>query len=346
MVWVVRWRRWVLAFVSTAGAVLNGCVVNPNTGQEQLILVSDGEFEALALDAWNQLRAKMPSSHDREVQQRVRRVGREIVRVSGLSRKDWEFHVFDIGDPNAFALPGKIGVFTGILEVIDNDAQLAAVLGHEVGHVVGRHGQEQMSRDLLTGLGVGVVAAILQRSDTENADLMAKVLGLGVTLGVTLPFSREQESQADALGMEYMAKAGYDPREAVQVWRNMTRAGGPRLPEFLSTHPAPDSRIQQLQDLAPRWYPTYLAAIGQGDEFYTASARQFALEATKVGEVTSWHTPTSGNRGSVTPTRTYQTAAGQYCREFQQTVTVGGRTESAYGAACRQPDGTWQILSQ
>ena len=181
--------------------------------------------------------------------------GRErIAAVSGHPEWDWQFTLFDNAEPNAFALPGgKVGVYTGLFKVAKNDAQLAAVMGHEVGHAIARHGAERMSHGILTQLGGVAVGA------ATGSQAYVDLYSQAATLGVILPYSRGQESEADEIGLMLMAEAGYDPREAVKLWQNFEALGGERPPEFLSTHPAEGTRIERLQALMPEALEIYEA---------------------------------------------------------------------------------------
>ena len=212
-------------------ALIAGCESAPVTGRSQLIL--------------------LPESQDAELNRRVQEVGQRIAAVSGQPDWDWQFTVFDNPEPNAFALPGgKVGVYTGLFKVAENDAQLATVMGHEVGHAIARHGAERMSQGLLTQLGT---AALGVAAGPAYADLAAQA----ATLGVILPYSRTQESEADEIGLMLMAEAGFDPRESVKLWQNFEALGGERPPEFLSTHPAEGTRIKRLQALMPKAMEIY-----------------------------------------------------------------------------------------
>jgi len=223
-----------------------GCETAPITGRNQLILLPASQEAALGAQSYQQIRAEKPVSTDAALTRRVNEVGRRIAAVSDIADQPWEFTLFEDETPNAFALPGgKVGVYTGLFTVAQNDAQLATVLAHEIGHVVARHSSERMSRQLLVQ---GSIAAIgLGVGSDGDAQSYVQLAATAATLGVVLPFTRDQESEADRIGLIYMARAGYDPREAIQLWRNFETAGGNRSPEFLSTHPAPGTRIQQLQ---------------------------------------------------------------------------------------------------
>jgi predicted Zn-dependent protease len=176
----------------------------------------------------------------------------------------WEVEVFAEPSANAFALPGgKIGVHTGMLEVARTPDQLATVLAHEVAHVAAQHSNERLSRSSLAELGLGV-AELMVGADTPARQQLMALLGLGTQVGVLLPFDRAQESEADLLGLQMMARAGFDPRGSVELWRAMEEAGGGAPPEFLSTHPSSATRIQQLQRAMPQALALYQRARERG----------------------------------------------------------------------------------
>jgi predicted Zn-dependent protease len=206
----------------------------------------------MGLQAYQQIKQEENVSGDAALNERVQTVGQRIAAVSGQPDWDWQFTLFDNPEPNAFALPGgKVGVYTGLFKVARNDAQLATVMGHEVGHAIARHGAERMSQGILAQLGgVAVGAATGSQAYVEAYSQLA-------TLGVILPYSRTQESEADEIGLMLMAEAGYDPREAVKLWQNFEALAGERPPEFLSTHPAEGTRIERLQELMPRALEIY-----------------------------------------------------------------------------------------
>jgi metalloendopeptidase OMA1, mitochondrial len=234
-------------------AVLAGCQAAPVTGRQQLIVLPESQDAQMGLDAYQQILSESKISKDPTLNRRVQEVGRRIAAVSPHPEWEWQFTVIENDEPNAFALPGgKVGVNTGLFQVAKNDAQLAAVIGHEVAHAIARHGAERMSQQILlqtglAGLGIGAGQAY--------AELAAQA----ATLAVVLPYSRTQEAEADHIGLVYMAEAGYDPRQAVELWRNFESFGGARQPEFMSTHPAPGSRIENLQALLPEVMPIYEA---------------------------------------------------------------------------------------
>ena len=172
----------------------------------------------------------------------------------------WEIVVFRDQTANAFALPGgKIGVHTGILPVAKTPGQLAAVLGHEVGHVLARHGEERVSEAGLLDKAMGAVGGA-----TGNNPAVMGALGVGAKFGVMLPFSRTHESEADILGLDYMSLAGFDPKQSVELWKNMSAMGGGKPPELMSTHPSDDTRMKNLQDNMDKATETYNKAISSG----------------------------------------------------------------------------------
>ena len=172
--------------------------------------------------------------------------------------------VFEDDQANAFALPGyKIGVYTGLLKYAKNQDQLAAVMGHEVAHVIAEHGNERVSNQMATQAGLSIAAVLLGTEPDDNTALIMAGLGLGAQYGVILPFSRSHESEADLIGLDLMARAGFNPQESVTLWQNMSQSGlSP--PEFMSTHPSSDTRIEQLRERIPQVQPAYQQAVKNG----------------------------------------------------------------------------------
>ena len=230
-----------------------GCATAPYTGRSQLLLISEGEEMSLGVQSYHEALKKEKISKDPQVNAMVRRVGTRIAAVANKPEYSWEFTVIDNAKTaNAFALPGgKVAVYTGILPYTQNEAGLAFVVAHEIGHALARHGGERISQNLLLQLGQeGLNVAIANKSP---AAIQAANVGYGVasTVGVALPFSRTQEYEADHIGIILMAKAGYDPSEAPKFFERMTKAQHGSPIEFLSTHPADQSRIQQLKSFIP-----------------------------------------------------------------------------------------------
>lgn len=251
--------RTAVMFVVTA-LLLGACATSP-TGRQQLMLVSNDQMQEMGVTAFKQMKQKLPVARGAEVNQYVTCVANAITRqLPGRARDQWEVVVFEDDSANAFALPGgKIGVHTGLLDVAKNQDQLAAVIAHEVAHVLAEHGAERVSQQFATRAGLDLAGA----AANGNQQLMG-LLGLGAQYGILLPYSRTQETEADIYGLELMAKAGFDPRASVQLWQNMKASGGASPPEILSTHPAPDTRIQDLRNRMSRVMSYYNEAVTKG----------------------------------------------------------------------------------
>jgi predicted Zn-dependent protease len=253
------------------GATLTGCATAPETGRRQLLLVDSAQEAKLGLQAFQEIKSETPISRDPKKNAQLQSVGKRIARVAKLPNARWEFVLFDDPkQPNAFALPGgKVGIYTGILPITKDDAGLATVIGHEVAHAAARHGAERMSQGLAVQVGGGILSAALGASGYGGAtqDLAMQAYGVGAQLGVMLPYSRTQELEADRIGLLYMARAGFDPREAIAFWQRFqaykAKSGG-RTPEFLSTHPLDDNRIAQLQKFLPQALAEYERAKARG----------------------------------------------------------------------------------
>lgn len=245
---------------------VSACATSP-LGRKQLILMPDSQMNQMGAQAFSEMKKNTPRETRSEVIRYVQCIGQRIAAVSGssLPAEQWETVVFKDESANAFALPGgKMGVHTGLLRVAKTDGQLAAVMGHEVGHVLARHGSERVSESLVTSLGLQATAAILGDSHSPKKGLLMAALGIGAQFGVLLPHSRTQESEADWIGLKLMAQAGFDPRESAELWRNMMKDGGKAPPEILSTHPASDRRIRDLEARIPEAMPLYEEAIRRG----------------------------------------------------------------------------------
>lgn len=260
-------RKFRVAAVGLLLAV--ACATSP-LGRSQLMLVSDVEMEQMGLQAFEQLKKDQKVSSDAGKIGYVTCVARAITAAlpGEAGRADWEVRVFEDDTANAFALPGrKIGVHTGLLKVAKNQDQLATVLGHEVAHVLARHSNERVSAEIArqggTAVAAGVLGAAGNPSSPWNGVALA-ALGVGGQLG-TLKYGRTHESEADLFGLDLMARAGFDPRQSVPLWQNMAAAAkGARPPEFLSTHPNPESRIKELNKRIPDALPIAEQAWAQG----------------------------------------------------------------------------------
>lgn len=243
----------VLALIATA------CSTVPVTGRHELNLISESQETQLGLTSFDQVKTNTPISQNPTANATVNQVGRRIAQVAGkdLPNAKWEFVVFESKEANAFCLPGgKVGVYTGILPITQTDAGLATVLGHEIGHAVAHHGASRMSQAMMTqGLGEAAGAYVGSSQYAQYQSTFMSLYGLGAKVGVELPYSREQESEADHIGLVYMARAGYDPKEAIAFWQRfsqfISQQGGSTTPTFLRDHPVDSVRIKQLQGWLP-----------------------------------------------------------------------------------------------
>ena len=227
-----------------------------------LPLVSEAELEIESDKEFNKMRTSFLISNDARTRSYVNCVARAIIEQldEPYRSKDWEIEVFDEEAVNAFAMPGgKIGVFTGILTVAENQDQLGAVLGHEVAHVTERHSLERVNREMTTQGGLIAATAALGGGQTT-----ADILQMGAQFGISLPYGRSQESEADIVGIDFMSRAGFDPRQSVQLWKNMDKNAKAGPPEFMSTHPSSDTRIADLVSAYSVALPIYNEAVSAG----------------------------------------------------------------------------------
>lgn len=249
---------------------IGGCATTTSpTGRTQYVgAVSQAQLNQLGAQAFAEAKAKTPQSTDARQTAYVRCVVGALVGALPPEWRStsWETAVFVDKEPNAFALPGgKVGVNTGIFTVARNQNQLAAVIGHEIGHVISHHHEERITRQMETQTGLSLISALLGARYGEGAAQTANQLGGVAAQGLfLLPNSRTQESEADVVGQQLMSRAGFDPREAVNLWQNMITAGGSRPPEWLSTHPDPQSRLGELRGRATGLMPTYEQARASG----------------------------------------------------------------------------------
>ncbi len=246
------------------------CATSP-TGRSQILLNSEAQMAEVGRAAFADIRSKTPRSVDTRQTAYVRCVASAVTGILSpqelrpIAVDRWEVDLFEDPTANAFALPGgKIGVHTGMLEVAVTPGQLAAVLGHEVSHVLARHGNERISSSTLVRSGM-VAAQIMVGVESLEKQALFGMLGLGMQYGVLMPFGRAQESEADEIGILLMARAGFDPRESVTLWQNMARASrGQSSPEFLSTHPSQPTRIARLEAAMPVALRFYEQARSEG----------------------------------------------------------------------------------
>jgi Zn-dependent protease with chaperone function len=262
--------------IALAVMLIIGCATAPYTGRSQLMLVSEGQEAALGEDAYRHTLRDSVVTHDINAENIVRRVGAKIAAVANKPEYKWEFSI--INDPetvNAFAVPGgKVAVYTGIFGPARDEAGLAVVLGHEVAHALARHPAERMSQDMLVQLG-GVGLGVALGNNPAMANLLLQAYGIGVAL----PFSRSQESEADHIGLILMAKAGYDPRVAIDLWERMEKkeSGRSAPPEFLSTHPGYETRVQQIRSFLPEALSYYRPTGAEIERLPSAEALDTAV---------------------------------------------------------------------
>jgi len=254
-----------------AGAILAllfiGCSKAPITGRNQLIMVSPQQELALGYQSAKQVLQTEKISSDPQKNAMVKRIGERIAQVATAQYPiaknfAWEFFVIDKDDEaNAFCLPGgKVFVYTGIFKYAANDDELAAVMGHEIGHALARHGAERMSSGQLAQISGQVLGAVMQsRGEPTQTAAVMQAFGIGTQLGIMLPHSRTQEYEADHIGLVLAAQSGYNPQAALSFWQKFGNSGQ-TPPEYLSTHPAPSNRIAQIKSLLPKTMPMYEAA--------------------------------------------------------------------------------------
>ncbi|HZK09359.1 MAG TPA: M48 family metallopeptidase [Bacteroidales bacterium] len=248
-----------------SGGLFTSCSKVPITGRQQINLVPESQMVSMANSSYSEFLHEHQLSNDAAKVAMVKKVGQNIaiaverfMRENGLSDRvegyKWEFNLVKEDDvPNAWAMPGgKVVVYTGILPYTKTETGLAVVLGHEIAHAVARHGNERMSQGLLIETGGTALNLALSQKPEQTQSLFMMAYGLGTQVGISLPYSRTHETEADKLGLIFMAMAGYDPHEAVEFWQRMSQAGGQKPPEFLSTHPADQTRVKNLQNYLPK----------------------------------------------------------------------------------------------
>jgi len=254
-------KKSLFAAAAAAMMLTTACETVPFSGRNQFLLVSDGEMNTLGAQQYQEVKQSEPLCADPAVTGRVSDIGARVARAADQylasqgrsSGFQWEFITIEADDTvNAWCMPGgKVAVYTGILPVAQDDNGLAVIMAHEIAHAVARHGAERMSQALVIEMGGAALSAALAAKPERTRDLFLQSAGLATNVGVVLPFSRNMEYEADRIGLILMAMAGYDPRAAVPLWERMNASGGPRPPEFLSTHPAPANRIAAIQQMIP-----------------------------------------------------------------------------------------------
>lgn len=256
-------REWLKLAGATGFITLTfaRCVTTA-TGKKAFILIPESQEVQLGNDAFQQIMAQERRSSNSRQTEMLGRVGRQVASVSERPDYQWQFELIASKQVNAFAVPGgKVAFYEGIMPFCQNEAGVACVMGHEVGHAVARHGAQRMSQQLAAQGALSMIDLSLSRN-SANRNVIMGALGVGATVGVLLPYSREHEYEADQLGLNYMAKAGYDPAEAVAFWERFAELtkGGAQPPEFLSTHPMSENRIARMKQHLPAARALYEAA--------------------------------------------------------------------------------------
>jgi predicted Zn-dependent protease len=252
-------------YLLIAASILAGCVLNVVTGRKQLNLVNESELQLMAANQYSTFLSdnKVLNSRNNKDAAMVSRTGTNIADAIGkyysskgqgsiLEGYEWEFNTIDSKEVNAWCMPGgKVVVYTGLLPVTKNEAALAIVMGHEIAHAIAKHGNERMSQALVQQMGGLALSVAIAQQPQKTQDLFLMSFGIGSTIGAMLPWSRQQETEADKFGLIFAAMAGYDPREAIPFWQRMADTGGGSPPEFLSTHPSDDTRMKNLEKFMP-----------------------------------------------------------------------------------------------
>lgn len=249
--------------IIAALAFITACATVPITGRKQMNLFPENQMIATSLTQYDTFLKKNKLSTNKEQSEMVKRVGKRIAEVVEIFMKDngmadrvdgfaWEFNLVEDDTPNAWCMPGgKVVFYTGILPYTQTEAGLAVVMGHEIAHAIARHGNERMSQQMgIQALGTGL-SVLVNEKPAETQQIWMTAFGAVSNVGVMLPFSRSHETEADKMGLIFMAMAGYDPAVAVDFWKRMGESGGQKPPEFLSTHPADDTRVQNLRAFLP-----------------------------------------------------------------------------------------------
>lgn len=263
-------KTLVILMTALLMAIVSSCSTVPLTGRRQLSLVPDSQVLPMAFQQYQQVISESTLSRNQQYVNSVRTVGnrissavetylKEIGQQDNVKGFQWEFNVIAEDQVNAWAMPGgKVAFYEGIMPITQNDAGIAVVMGHEIAHAIAKHGSERMSHMLATQMGGQALSVALQTKPQLTQQLALTAFGLGSQVGVLLPYARDMESEADRLGLIFMAKAGYDPRVAPAFWERMqAKSGGGQTPQFLSTHPHPETRIKQLNQWMPEAVKAY-----------------------------------------------------------------------------------------
>ena len=271
---IIKMKLKIIA-IAAISLVLIMCKTVPLTGRKSLSLISSSEINTMSFQQYNDLKRTSNLSKDATKTNLVKKVGTRIqnaielyLRANGqadlLNGFEWEYILIESPEVNAFCMPGgKVAFYTGILPYCQDEAGIAVVMGHEIAHAIAEHGNERMSQSLLQQMGGIALSAALTEKPAQTQALFMQAYGVGSSVGVMLPFSRKHESEADELGLYFMAMAGYDPQKAPAFWTRMSQSGGQKPPEFLSTHPSDQSRINHLNEVMPKAMDYYVQSPKQ-----------------------------------------------------------------------------------
>lgn len=252
----------IVLSLMTVSSVLSSCFKNPVTGRSSLNLAPEGDMQQLAVKEYSSFIGtnKPLTGNDAEM---VKRVGNKMViavkkflqergKLDLIAGYNWEFNLVSSNEVNAWCMPGgKVAVYTGILPITQNETGLAVVMGHEIAHAIARHGNERVSQQIAAQYGAQGLSALMSSKPAETQQIFNYGIGATSTLGI-LAFSRKHESEADEMGLYFMAMAGYNPEEAISFWQRMAAKGGQKPPQFLSTHPSDETRVSQLKGWMPK----------------------------------------------------------------------------------------------
>ncbi len=253
----------MISVMLLAAALLAACATVPITGRKQLSLIPDSQMNSMSFQQYDQVIAESQLSTDPEATAMIKRVGSRIqgaveqyFRENGMSQHlegyVWEFNLIESDQANAWCMPGgKVAFYTGILPVCQDDTGVAVVMGHEIAHAIAEHGGERMSHSMALQMGGMALSEAVKTQPEETKALYMTAFAIGAQYGAMLPYSRKHESEADHMGLIFMAMAGFDPREAPKFWQRMSAGGGGAPPEFMSTHPSDETRIRELNERMP-----------------------------------------------------------------------------------------------
>lgn len=249
---------------------LSSCSTTPISGKKAFLLTSPETENQQGEEAYQEILSKEKVITGTRESKMVEEIGKRIAAVANEPDFKWEFKTLQSDTPNAFCLPGgKVAVYSGIFKYAKNEAGLATVMGHEIGHAIARHGGQRMTQQMATNIALAGIAAVgFSKLDSDKKALAMAALGAGATVGILLPFSRSNETEADEIGLTLMSRAGYDPHEAVNFWERFSKAGGGSQLEFLSTHPLSENRESHLQSLIPKAMTDYESSpkLGAGKD--------------------------------------------------------------------------------